>query len=180
MMCAMLDEDRFEKGDHMRPLISVILPFYRRADWLEAAVESVYRQDMQDFEIVLVDDGSAERVDELLGRFDARLRYLAQENRGPAAARNAGIRNASGAYIAFLDSDDIWADGKLSRQIAFMEQGGWQWSHTGYRCFHEDGTPGGRVDVSGTRGEIFPPAYLMFRLANGLGGGNQPPANALT
>ena len=91
----------------MSPLFSVIIPVYNRAGVLGHAIESVLAQTERDFEIIVVDDGSRddpERVVETFG--DPRIHFHEQNNRGGGAARNAGIDQARGRYIAFLDSDD--------------------------------------------------------------------------
>ncbi len=89
------------------PYFSVVIPVFNRADVLETALRSVFEQTFQDFEIVVVDDGSADRPSEAIDRIgDPRVRYLRQENKGGAAARNTGIDAAAGRFIAFLDSDD--------------------------------------------------------------------------
>jgi glycosyltransferase involved in cell wall biosynthesis len=100
------------------PTVSVVIPFYR-ARYLRDALESVRAQTFTDYELVVVDDGSPDReeADRLgLGK-DARIRYLRQENQGPAAARNTALRAACGQFIAFLDSDDTWEPTYLQDQI---------------------------------------------------------------
>jgi glycosyltransferase involved in cell wall biosynthesis len=83
----------------------------------------VLQQTFQDFEIVVVDDGSIDGTRDVIFQFqsDKRIRYIYQENRGRSAARNVGIRESRGEYIAFLDADDVWLPQKLERQIKFME-----------------------------------------------------------
>jgi glycosyltransferase involved in cell wall biosynthesis len=98
------------------PLVSVIIPAYNTAAWLEDAVQSVETQDFRDFEIVLIDDGSTDQTPEWATREGKRFRYYRQSNRGPGAARNLAANQAEGEYLAFLDADDIWLPGKLSRQ----------------------------------------------------------------
>lgn len=93
--------------------VSVIIPFYNRVKWLREAVHSVFVQTYQDFEVILVDDGSSESLDELAELKDERIRYVRQQNKGPSAARNAGLDLAHGRYIAFLDADDIFWPMKL-------------------------------------------------------------------
>jgi glycosyltransferase involved in cell wall biosynthesis len=105
------------------PAVSVIIPFYR-ARYLSAAIESVRAQTFTDYEIIVVDDGSPDRADVeayLLGE-GARVRYLRQENRGPAAARNTALRAACGRFVAFLDSDDTWEPTYLQEQLAAFTQ----------------------------------------------------------
>lgn len=106
------------------PLISVVITAYNRADLLPRAVTSVQAQDFSDFEIVIVDDGSADNTDDVvvaMQRDDERIRYVVHpKNRGEAGARNTGLVAATGEYIAFLDSDDAWLPGKLRRQYDIM------------------------------------------------------------
>jgi hypothetical protein len=103
------------------PLVSVIVPFYNRRAWLEEAVHSVLSQTFDDFELILVDDGSTEEVSTLEALTDRRVCLVRQENEGRSAARNAGVRLAQGKYIAFLDSDDLFLPTKLEKQVALME-----------------------------------------------------------
>lgn len=105
------------------PRVSVVLPTYNRRQTLGAAIESVRRQSFTDWELLLVDDGSSDGTTTWAeGLNEPRLRLIALErNRGAAAARNAGISSARGAYVAFLDSDDAWTPDKLSRQIAALD-----------------------------------------------------------
>jgi glycosyltransferase involved in cell wall biosynthesis len=114
------------------PKISVIIPFYNRIDWTHEAVESVLNQTLQDFEIILVDDGSVEDYRESYGLPDKRIKLLRQENLGPASARNLGIKVASGEYIGFLDSDDLFVPDKLKIQYEQMLAKGAVISHTSY------------------------------------------------
>ena len=92
------------------PLVSVIVPTFQRPEFLQAALGSVLRQTVKDFEVLVVDDGSAMDLAPLVNALDdGRIRYLRHEsNRGEAAARNTGIRGARGDYLAFLDDDDEW------------------------------------------------------------------------
>ena len=110
------------------PEISVIIPAYNRADLLVRAVESVQIQDFSDLEIVIVDDGSQDNTAEVVAQLrhnEPRIRYIAHaQNRGEAAARNTGLREARSDLIAFLDSDDAWLEGKLKRQYAALRDAG--------------------------------------------------------
>jgi glycosyltransferase involved in cell wall biosynthesis len=98
------------------PLFSVIIPTFNRAAFIGEAVESVLRQTCHDFELIVVDDGSTDHTREALAPYASRLRYLHQENQGVSSARNSGIHAATGQWIAFLDSDDRWAEGYLAAQ----------------------------------------------------------------
>jgi glycosyltransferase involved in cell wall biosynthesis len=102
------------------PQVSVVIPAYKSRQFIAEAVDSVLAQTFKDFDVVVVDDGCPEGT----GRFVAerytsgQVRVLFQENRGPGAARNAGILGSSGAWVAFLDADDAWMPEKLEQQLA--------------------------------------------------------------
>lgn len=101
------------------PLVSVVLPTYNRANVLSRAVNSVLNQTFRDFELIIVDDASTDNTRQLLASYDSTQICVISlpDNVGPAGARNAGIRAASGALIAFQDSDDEWGPEKLSIQV---------------------------------------------------------------
>jgi glycosyltransferase involved in cell wall biosynthesis len=115
-----------------RPLVSVVIPTYNRAQKTMAAVESVLAQTYSHLEIIVIDDGSTDGSSEVLQQFVKQkaqgetqagpIRYYRKPNQGPAIARNAGIEKAQGEYIAFLDSDDVWLPEKLEWQMRAMEQ----------------------------------------------------------
>lgn len=90
------------------PRFSVIIPTWNRRELLQQALDSVWKQDLKDCEVFVVDDGSTDGTLEQLATQEGRLQVLRQQNRGPGAARNVGLRHASGEYLAFLDSDDVW------------------------------------------------------------------------
>jgi glycosyltransferase involved in cell wall biosynthesis len=90
------------------PLFSVVIPTYNRAGLLRAALDSVFRQEDADFEVIVVDDGSKEDLSAVAAEYAGRVTFLRQVNSGPAEARNYGARTARGEYVAFLDSDDVW------------------------------------------------------------------------
>lgn len=102
------------------PLFSVIIPTYNSAAYIAEAIESVLVQTYQNFEIVVVDDGSTDGTRAILVPCSDRITYLSQANRGPSAARNLGIQHSRGELIGFLDADDIWLPNKLERQLQFM------------------------------------------------------------
>lgn len=106
-------------------MISVVLPSYNRAHILPRAIESILGQTYKDIELIIVDDGSSDNTAEVVGRFsDSRIVYVRQENAGACAARNNGIAHARGDYIAFQDSDDIWHQDKLEKQLATLQNTG--------------------------------------------------------
>jgi glycosyltransferase involved in cell wall biosynthesis len=90
------------------PLFSVIIPSYNRAELIGRTIDSVLSTAGADLEVIVVDDGSTDTTLDVLARYGPKIRILRQENRGPGAARNRGLREAIGDYVAFLDSDDIW------------------------------------------------------------------------
>ncbi|MGE5500997.1 MAG: glycosyltransferase family 2 protein [Ignavibacteriales bacterium] len=106
------------------PAVSVIIPTFNRAGILPRAVSSVLAQTVRDFELIVVDDGSTDGTELVVRRFaDPRVRYLSQKNQGVAAARNRGLAEARGDFIAFLDSDDEWLPQKLERQLDVFTRG---------------------------------------------------------
>lgn len=106
----------------MQPAISVIIPAFNRARVLPRALDSVLAQTLSPAQILVVDDGSDDGTPDLMLSDYPCIDYLQQENKGVSAARNLGIQNAKGEWIAFLDSDDQWLPRKLERQWALLEQ----------------------------------------------------------
>ena len=102
--------------------VSVIIPTYNRAQRLGKAIDSVLVQSHQDFELIVVDDGSEDNTDELIENYNSDIVYIRQENSGAAAARNRGIEKARYNLLAFLDSDDWFAENKLKTQIEAMNR----------------------------------------------------------
>ena len=87
---------------------SIIVPTYNRAPMLRKALDSVFAQDLTDYEVIVADDGSTDDTAQMVAGYGNRVRYYQQQNRGPGAARNLGAQQATGEYLAFLDSDDLW------------------------------------------------------------------------
>jgi glycosyltransferase involved in cell wall biosynthesis len=108
------------------PRVSVIIPAYNTATYLQAALDSVLAQTFADWEVVLCDDGSTDQtralVEAAMPAFQGRLRYVYQTNRGLPAARNTAIRNSSGEFLALLDADDVWLPQRLERGVALMDR----------------------------------------------------------
>ncbi|MBD2095429.1 glycosyltransferase [Trichocoleus sp. FACHB-591] len=104
------------------PQVSVVIPTYNAIAYLPDTVASVLEQTYPDFELLIVDDGSSDRTVEWVSALtDARVRLITQENQGSAGARNRGIAESQGEYIAFLDADDLWAPTKLEKQVRCLE-----------------------------------------------------------
>jgi glycosyltransferase involved in cell wall biosynthesis len=121
--------------------VSVIIPNYNTAHYIEAAIESVLASQGADFEVIVVDDGSSDRSREVLAGYEAdpRIRCIFQQNKGLAGARNTGIKAATGDYLVFLDSDDLVLPEKLALQAGYLD------AHPEYEavysrsvCFVED------------------------------------------
>lgn len=117
------------------PKVSVVIPFYNNIEWLGEAVESVLAQTYNDFEIIVVNDGSKENTDSFLEKYKDKVNYFLKENGGAATARNLGIDKSQGEFIAFLDSDDLWLPEKLAVQVKAMEDSSAIWSYCGYEMF---------------------------------------------
>jgi glycosyltransferase involved in cell wall biosynthesis len=144
--------------------ISVIIPFYNRLSLLFQSIESVLEQTYQNFEIILIDDGSTDDVRDLLDfiKKDSRIIYQRQEHGGVSLARNLGITLATESYIAFLDSDDLFAPEKLEKQLSFMLKNDYDISHTSYERITMEGNVIERVNSGDEfRGNVFP-AILYY------------------
>lgn len=150
----------------MNKLVSVIIPFFNRVDWLTEALESVLAQTYSPVEIIVVNDGSDENMNIFLKQYSNRIKYYEKKNQGPASARNYGIEIANGEFIAFLDSDDIWMPRKLENQITYMERENLLWSHTAYKTFDDSsGRILRKIHVSDFVGDIFPVAIMSSPIA---------------
>ncbi|MEW5806018.1 MAG: glycosyltransferase [Acidobacteriota bacterium] len=103
------------------PEVSVIIPAYNSERYIEEALESALAQTFPGIEIIVVDDGSTDGTASILKKYEGRIRYFFQENRGLAAARNSGIKLASGSYLAFLDADDLFLPEKIALQKNFLD-----------------------------------------------------------
>ena len=105
----------------MTSLVTCIIPAYNAAPYLAAAVESVRAQRYRPVEIIVVDDGSTDGTPDIAKSFGDAITAVRQANQGPVVARNRGLDAANGAYIAFLDADDLWLPDKLTRQMACFQ-----------------------------------------------------------
>ncbi|MBO3460915.1 glycosyltransferase family 2 protein [Aetokthonos hydrillicola Thurmond2011] len=104
------------------PKVSVVIPAYNAMAFLPETLESVLKQTFTDFEVLIVNDGSSDHIVEWASQItDPRVRLITQENQRVSAARNTGIANAQGEYIAFLDADDLWEPAKLEKQVLCLD-----------------------------------------------------------
>lgn len=139
-----------------RPLVSIIIPVYNGARFIAAAVENIVRQGYPSVEIILVDDGSTDDIENVAGRLPVDVRFFSQENAGAAAARNRGIKDVSGDFIAFLDVDDQWPENNLNLLADHLL------AHPGLDLVHghaqlmEEFSEPGRYEFVGNPRESFP------------------------
>ncbi|MFN0120049.1 MAG: glycosyltransferase family 2 protein [Blastocatellia bacterium] len=103
------------------PAVSIIIAAYNCAAFIHETLQSVFAQRFRDFEIIVVNDGSTDQTEAVLLRYQEQIRYYRQENRGPAGARNTGLRFARGRYVALLDNDDLWAPDYLEKMVDRLE-----------------------------------------------------------
>ncbi len=111
-----------DTNDGGRPLVSVIITMYNKERYIAEAVDSVFAQTYNTFEIVLIDDGSTDGGAAIVKGYPEKLRYHHQQNAGIAAALNCGVSRARGELIAFLDGDDVWLEHKLQAQVRLLLQ----------------------------------------------------------
>lgn len=123
--------------------VSIITPTYNCAHFIGETIESVINQTYQDWEMLIVDDCSKDNTEEIVKQYsqnDNRIKYIKlEQNSGAAMARNKAMELATGKYMAFLDSDDIWAKDKLDKQIKFMEENNYNITCTEYEQIDEVG-----------------------------------------
>ncbi len=104
------------------PLVSIIIPYYNGQEFIDATLESLFAQDYSNIEIILVNDGSLSDSRAVLEKYHGRVTIIDQENRGIAAARNAGIKTAHGEIIGLIDQDDLWPTNHISRMLPSLIQ----------------------------------------------------------
>lgn len=109
----------------IQPRISIVMPAYNVAPYIGETLESVFAQTFDDYEVIVVNDGSpdTDELERVLEPYEDRIHYIKQENRGAGAARNEALRAARGDLIAFLDADDLWLPDYLSEQVQFLQGG---------------------------------------------------------
>ena len=148
----------------MNQLVSVIIPNYNYAKYVGEAVESVLAQTYPQVEVIVVDDGSKDNSAEILAGFGDRVKVILQKNSGVSAARNRGVSESRGEYIAFLDADDVWLSNKLEKQMAVLQAEGAGLVHCGYVEIDSEGNEG-EIVLSGAGGSDVYKELLFFRPA---------------
>lgn len=132
-------------------MVSIIVPVYHVEKYIIETMECVRRQTYEDWELLLVEDCGEDNCAQLICQYiadtgDERIRLFRQpSNMGAAAARNRGLKEAKGRYIAYLDADDLWVPEKLERELAFMQEKGAAFAFTGYEFADENGKGTGRI-----------------------------------
>lgn len=154
------------------PLVTVVMPVFNVERYIAIAIRSVLKQTYEKFELLIIDDGSKDGSVEIAeGFLDPRIRIIQQANRGLAGARNTGIRNARGKYVAFLDSDDAWAPTKLEVHVEHLERRPCVGvSYSGSRLIDDHGRPMGITQSP--KNYHISPADIFLR--NPVGNGSAP------
>lgn len=154
-------------------LVSVIIPVFKAEDFVAKTIQSVLEQTYSELEIIIIDDGSPDRSIDICRQFDdPRIKIIQQANRGLAGARNTGIRNATGDYIALIDADDLWVKEKIAKHVTHLEQDsklGVSFSYS--RLIDEHDQPTGLKQIPTKIKSITPP-YILRR--NPIGNGSSP------
>ena len=127
----------------MPDLVSIITPMYNSENFIDSTIQSVQSQTYQNWEMIIVDDASTDRSIEIVKKIMSneprlQLKQLA-DNLGPAHTRNNGIKLAKGRFLAFLDSDDLWHEEKLYKQLNFMKKNHYAFTYTGFEKINEEG-----------------------------------------
>lgn len=139
------------------PLVSIVMPSYNSSSTIEASIKSIIEQWYKNWELIIVDDRSIDKTWEIINSFAQKHKnikvYQNDVNKGAGASRNLAIDKAKGRFIAFLDSDDLWAESKLTEQIEFMLKNGYSFTYTYYSRFND------KAEL----GVIAAPAYTTYK-----------------
>jgi glycosyltransferase involved in cell wall biosynthesis len=150
-----------QENTHDTARVSVIIPVYNGSAYIAKAVASVQAQNFPDLEIIVIDDGSTDDTAAVVAAITPPVRFLQQQNGGTGVARNRGVEEARGDFIAFLDADDLWAAGKLALQLAAFEkdpQLDAVWAHVREFRQGEDPVRSGQPAIAGKH-----PGTVLFR-----------------
>ena len=133
------------------PVVSIVTPVYNVEKFIEETMDSVRAQTFQDWELLLVEDGSKDHTADIISAYLERTQehriqlILMEQNGGAARARNRGVKEAKGRYVAYLDADDLWEPEKLEHQLTLMQEKGAAFSFTGYEFADENGKGLGKI-----------------------------------
>lgn len=155
----------------MKPKVSAVIPNYNYERYVGEAVESALSQTYENLEVIVVDDGSRDGSLAVLGGFGDRIKVVKQQNAGVSAARNNGVQNSDGQFVAFLDADDVWLPEKIEKQVArFLREPELGLVHVGVEEFNETGVINTRLD--GMEGSVADEFLLFERgVISGCGSG---------
>lgn len=133
----------------MSELVSIVVPVYNAEKYIKDTVDSVLAQTYDNWELILVENGSTDGTPEILKEFkDPRIKCLwAEGNIGAARARNWGVENSTGRFVGYIDADDLWVPDKLEKQIKFMTDNNIGFCFTGYEFGTEDAKPTGKIVI---------------------------------
>jgi len=152
------------KKDKIKPLVSIVTPCYNCEEYIASTIESVLNQTYDNFEMIIVDDISTDKTTDIIKKYqkkDKRIKLIVLEEKGGASiARNRAIKEAKGKYIAFLDSDDMWYEEKLEKQISWMEENNINFSYTDYEYIDEKNE---KINIK----RVCPPKMSYFRMLLG-------------
>lgn len=123
-----------------QPLVSVIIPSYNYLKYISRCIESAQSQDYPNIELIIVDDGSTDGSFEFLQELNSKIKVIHQSNQGVSIARNRGLLEATGDYIAFLDADDYWDPSKISKQLEVLKQMSADLVYSGINLVSPDGS----------------------------------------
>ena len=131
----------------MENIVSIVVPVYNAEKFLERTIKSVQQQTMEQWELLLIDDASTDKSREIMRNYESeKIRcFYCDKNGGPAKARNIGLKEARGKYLALVDSDDFWVPDKLKKQITFMKDNDYAFSFTSYEFADENGKRNGCI-----------------------------------
>ncbi|MDE6952375.1 MAG: glycosyltransferase [Erysipelotrichales bacterium] len=142
----------YENSDINKPLVSIVTPCYNSENYIFETIESVINQTYSNWEMIIVDDISIDNSIEIIKKYcekDSRIKYYILEEKGGASlARNKAIRESKGKYIAFLDSDDLWKEEKLEKQVKFMEENNYDFTYHNYELINENSKKINRMRIA--------------------------------
>jgi glycosyltransferase involved in cell wall biosynthesis len=139
------------------PKVSIVIPAYNAMKYLPETIESVFRQTFNNYEVIVVNDGSQDNIESWIAQLNhPKVSLITQENQGLSGARNTGIINSKGEYVALLDADDLWAPTKLEKQVMLLDQSTEVGLiYTWMALIDENGVPTGRIFNAEDEGKIW-------------------------